>query len=159
MIAIIVIIIAVAAYPAYVEAGILTRPQHTLCSTCNIQQPPLDVIIPKLFSSNVNSILNVTAGNVTTFEVDIYSTVAANISMRLYLDTVPGGSSVAGAPISATFSPEQLAVQTNIKAVTSMTLTISQQAQKGIYSISVSAMDDANASWIWGDPVYVNVTT
>jgi hypothetical protein len=161
IVAIIVIIMAVAAYPAYVEAGILTRAQPPPCPTCNIQQPVLDVIIPKLLSSNVNSNLNVTEGNVTTLEVDIYSAaqMPLNVSMRFFIDGIPGGSSTVVAPITATFGPEQLAVQASGKAVTHVTLSVSHNARLGIYSTAVSAIDNTNSSWIWGVLLIINVTS
>ena len=163
IIAIVVIIAAIVAYPAYVEASLLSKSDQPQCTTCNIEQPVVDVIIPKLYlpKSNVNSNLNVTVGNVTTLEVDMYSAaqMPLNVSMKFFIAFAPSGTSTMVAPITATFSPQQLTVQTTGKTVAHVTLTISQDAPQGIYSTTVSAMDNTNTSWVWGVLLIINVTS
>ena len=157
-----VAVIAVAALgllalAASVEMGLLPvggGGSARVCSTCFSQEPVVDVIMPALGASgNFSSdrVINMTAGETRTFEVDVYPTIPLTCTMSLGTVLAPDAASQApGSGVGATFAPTSLTVATNGRGTTLMTLSVAQSAARGTYDMVVTATDASNSSEVWG---------
>jgi hypothetical protein len=125
----------------------------TVCSSCNFQEPVVDVIMPAIGSSgnysNPNRVVNLTLGGSETFEVDIYPTVGISV-MMLFSSVLTSITAQGSGNITATFQPSTLAVGANSKGVTMMTVSVPASAAEGTYDGVVSAQSQGNSSEVWG---------
>lgn len=128
-----------------------------------VEQPVVDVIVPALSreqgSGNNNIPLNVTAGQVVSLAVYVYSTVNLNVSVGYKVLTGPTTNNSSPDLLDkGSFSPETLSIGADGKGITNMTFTISPRAYTGQYNMVVSAVNLDNSSQFWGDFVQVNVS-
>ena len=142
----------------------LLRPTQTTsttsCSSCFIQQPVVDVIIPELASKSdqnggVNEMLNVSSGQTATLHVQIFTEQAVNVTLSFKSFIANANSSQT---MTGSFSPPTLAASLNGNATSVLHIFISPDVPNGVYSAAVSAVGIQNSSWVWGDYFNINVT-
>ncbi|MCL4518695.1 MAG: hypothetical protein M1587_05805 [Thaumarchaeota archaeon] len=144
-------------------------------NSCFVNEPVVDIIIPKLsqsLGSNEvgNNVLNVTRGESVSLTIFVYPTINLNATMELELFPPVTGSSASfdnfssssststsSAGINADFNPSYMSISANGQASTVMTLNMSSAAETGVYSASASAVDINNPTFVWGTFFQINV--
>lgn len=164
----IIIVLGVAA-TAIAVYDLLSPPRSNQTTSLPfVEQPVVDVIVPSLYrnqgSNNVNSPINVTAGQTLTFVVDIYTSVSLNLTMEFKLFSPFGQSTNSSlsttsvvSTVRAYFSPTELTIQGAGKGSTNLTLGFSSSALPGNYNSVISAVNLNNSSQVWGDVVQVSI--
>lgn len=128
----------------------------TTCPTCSNGEQIVDILMAVLgdstSSQNQNRTISMQAGTSGIFEVDVYPTANADLTMQFRATFVysTSGSTTSGAIPTASFQPADLSIAANAKGVTYMTLVVPESALKGTYAAVVSAVDDTNSSNVWG---------
>lgn len=149
----IAIIIAAAA------AVILIPPSKgspSTCAQCFQTEPIVDVVSPSLgnagSSVNPNRIINMSAGSSRVLEIDVYPTIAVNVSLGFttLLAYASNASSGSGALPSVSYNPETLQMGVNAKGVSYATIAVPAQAAKGTYDSVFTVTNVANSSETWG---------
>ncbi|MHB8567123.1 MAG: hypothetical protein ACYC7D_11395 [Nitrososphaerales archaeon] len=142
-------------------------------NSCFVDEPVVDVIIPKLsqsLGSNEvgNNVLNVTRGESVSLTVMVYSTINLNAMMKLELfppndanasssNNTNASTSTSENDIIVEFNPSSMSISKNGQGSTVMALNVSTNAQLGVYSAAVSAFDIDNPFYFWGAFFHINV--
>ncbi|MDG6909478.1 MAG: hypothetical protein JRN08_03830 [Nitrososphaerota archaeon] len=152
-------VVVVIAVGASLELGLLPLTGGgggTTSSSCSSCSPPVvDVVMPAIGSSgnytNPDRMINMTAGETRSLEVDVYPTVPLAFTMNFTTVLAPDQAGLSPAHgIGATFDPSNFTVAANVRGVTSMTLAVALTAAKGTYDVVVSAANRSNSTEFWG---------
>ncbi|MHB8568118.1 MAG: hypothetical protein ACYC7D_11910 [Nitrososphaerales archaeon] len=165
-IVIILIIVAVGSVAAFQYLRTQGGPTVSVCTTCFVTEPVVDVIIPSLISHSgasgqSNAPLNVTRGEIVPIVVQIYSTRQINAKMLFHILSSPsqnGSNLDASSLITGSFNPATLLSTAQSSGNTSLSLAVSNGALFGEYTAAVSATDIDNSSWTWGTIITINVS-
>ena len=154
---------ALVAAAAVVVAGAFTLTASfgghgtSTCAPCFQTEPIIDIVSPALgnatSSVNQNRTFDLQAGTSAVLEIDVYPTISVNLTLEFSTVLVypsSGTTASSGALPRAVFQPGTLSISPNSKGISSMTITAPQLATKGTYDSVVSAVNDQNATEVWG---------
>jgi hypothetical protein len=132
--------------------------QKSPITTSFLNEPVVDVIIPKLFEGGENAPLNVSLGEHMALQVRIYPTVELDVMMDFRVISSSSGGNYSNA-ILATFDPGTVDVSANSNGNTTMNIYVPLNTTTGTYDSVVSAVNLSNSSQYWGPIVQIDVSS
>ena len=141
------------------------RTVTTLCQSCFVEEPVVDVILPTLTRnpggsvSTTNAPLNMTRGSTQSLSVDVYPTVSISVTLVFRVLLSPSaGTAGSSASLSASFSPSELSISSQGRGVSTLTISVPANALPGTYNAAVSVeQTNATSSGVWGTFFMINV--
>jgi hypothetical protein len=151
------ILIAVTIFVTYEHYANSRQQNDGSLNTSFFVEPVVDVILPSLFSNGANAPLNLTRGATASLPVEIFPEVNLNVTLDTTLSSLSYPNQNVSNVISTSFNPPRLSIAEGSRGNTTLDISVSQTAQTGEYSVTVTATNLKNESQYWGDIFQLNV--